>query len=274
MRSPVSSSACESLEARCLLDADFNGDGVEDFVYRDTTSGEVTVLLLRPNGNVLASRPIATVANQAWQIVDAADYDGDGDGDLLWRNTDTGRLLVWLLDGRKLVGFRSLPFAKSPWQFAAAAEHADSDDHDLLWRNADDGRLVLWLMDGRQISRTVQLSREPDPNWKVAGMSEVRGTGPIDTEILWRNVATGENRIWRIEASHFRFAVELRPLGRTWRIGGLVDADRSRPGKVIWQNTADGQVVRWTFGENYTIDAIHLMAFDPNPDRLLIAGHD
>lgn len=274
MRSGVPNPVCESLEVRRLLSADFNGDGVEDFIYRDTTSGEVTVLLLRPNRTAIASRPIATVANQAWQIVDAADYDGDGDGDLLWRNANTGRLLVWRLDGRRLVGFTSLPFAREPWQFAAAAEHEDSDDHDLLWRNADDGRLVLWLMDGRSISRTVQLSRETDPNWQVVGLAEVRGGGPVDTEILWRNTVTGANRIWLIEASRFRFAVELQMVGRAWRVGGLVDADRSRPGKIVWQNTTNGQVVRWTFGDNYTIDATHLFPFDPNPQRLLIAGHD
>lgn len=263
----------EALETRRLMSADFNGDGINDFVYRDTTTGEVTALLLRQNRNSLATQPIATVPNQAWQIVDVDDYDGDGDGDLLWRNSDTGRLLVWRMDGRRIEGFRTLPSAASSWAFAASAEKEGTADgtHDLLWHNADDGRMVLWIMNGRDIQQTVQLSRETNRNWQVVGMSRVRGEPLVNTEILWRNRVTGENRMWRIEGGRFRVAVELKPVGPAYRIGGFIGQDAGSS-QIFWQNTANGQVVQWVLASNQVIEATHLYAFDPDTNRLLIAG--
>ncbi len=257
-----------------MLSADFNGDGVDDFVYRDTSTGEVSVLLLSNNRTSLGVRPIATVPNQSWQIVDVGDYDGDDDPDLLWRNLDTGRLLVWCLEGRKIEDFRSLPFAAVPWEFVATAERAGATDgtHNLLWRHPNDGRLVLWIMNGQHIQQTVRLSRETNRNWQVVGMSQVRGDHPVDTEILWRNRVTGENRLWRIESSRLRVAIELQPVGPAWRVGGYVKATDTSPGRIFWQNTLTGQVVQWRMGSNHMIDTSLPYPFDANTQRRLIAG--
>jgi len=34
-----------------------------------------------------------------WMLAAAADFDGDGKGDLVWRNTGTGQATLWLMDG-------------------------------------------------------------------------------------------------------------------------------------------------------------------------------
>ena len=41
-----------------------------------------------------------------WQIVGTGNFDGDPEGrsDILWRNTLTGQVVIWLLDGTQLIG--------------------------------------------------------------------------------------------------------------------------------------------------------------------------
>ena len=38
----------------------------------------------------------------AWSIADTGDFDGDGKGDILWRNTSTGQVAIWFMNGTAL----------------------------------------------------------------------------------------------------------------------------------------------------------------------------
>jgi hypothetical protein len=50
-----------------------------------------------------------------WDIVETADYDGDGKSDILWRNESTGQNTVWFMDGGNIIGNADLPTIGAPW---------------------------------------------------------------------------------------------------------------------------------------------------------------
>jgi C1A family cysteine protease len=85
--------------------ADFNGDGKPDLVWQNQTTGQLTVWLM--NGTTqtqgLWLTP-STVADTNWKIAGVADFNGDGDPDLLWQNQVTGQLTVWLMNGTTQTG--------------------------------------------------------------------------------------------------------------------------------------------------------------------------
>ena len=56
------------------------------------------------NGTATAGGGFAVTATLPWKIVGVGDYDGDGKGDLLYRNDTTGQVFIYLLNGTAITG--------------------------------------------------------------------------------------------------------------------------------------------------------------------------
>ncbi len=57
-----------------------------------------------------------TIPDPTWQIVGAADYNGEGKVDLLWRKATTGENLLWYLKDGAYVGWAALPTLDMSWK--------------------------------------------------------------------------------------------------------------------------------------------------------------
>jgi hypothetical protein len=57
----------------------------------------------------VASSIIGFNPGAAWQIHDAADFNGDGNADIEWQNTD-GTPAVWLMNGLQLLSGGNVGF--------------------------------------------------------------------------------------------------------------------------------------------------------------------
>jgi Domain of unknown function (DUF4347)/FG-GAP-like repeat len=82
---------------------DFDGDGKADILWRNVNG---SVSLWRMNGaNVLSTNFLTpySSANNNWQIASTDDFNGDGKTDILWRNTDDGRLSLWQMNGSNVL---------------------------------------------------------------------------------------------------------------------------------------------------------------------------
>jgi len=91
-----------------------------------------------------------------WQPMLAADFNNDGNSDLLWYNRSSGQLSAWLLDGNQNVtGTQEMSWTcdsgsgcASTWRLVGAADANRDGNVDLLWHNASSGQLSNWLLDG------------------------------------------------------------------------------------------------------------------------------
>jgi ELWxxDGT repeat protein len=82
---------------------DYNGDGKSDILWRNGISGTFTKWLM--NGSAVSSSPdIATLApSLGWVIAGTGDFNGDGKSDILWRNTVSGTVTEWLMNGSTIM---------------------------------------------------------------------------------------------------------------------------------------------------------------------------
>jgi len=54
----------------------------------------------------------------AWHVVAAADFNGDGQPDILWENPSTGEHLIWFMNGAIYAGWADLGSVPTAWHVA------------------------------------------------------------------------------------------------------------------------------------------------------------
>ena len=90
---------------------DLDGDGKADIVWRKVGPGPDTgaMFLWLMNGATIVGATYLDPISTDWQIQGVADFNGDGRGDILWRNMNPGAadayyLYIWIMNGPMVVG--------------------------------------------------------------------------------------------------------------------------------------------------------------------------
>ncbi|MGB5053909.1 MAG: FG-GAP-like repeat-containing protein, partial [Nitrospirales bacterium] len=82
------------------------------------------------------------------------DLNGDGKADLVFRNTKTGEVVVWLLSGTNGTASGILGQLPTEWALRGTGDVNGDGKADLIWRNATSGAVAVWLMNGLTITST------------------------------------------------------------------------------------------------------------------------
>jgi len=150
-------------------------------------------------------------------------YLGDGNEDLLWRNSATGQNVIWYLNGNKFVHNNTTPTqgvdfdyirtrSDQNWQMIGSGDFNNDNKSDVLWRNKVTGETDVWLMNGKDFasgtSSTATTFAAGDvanilnlagPNWQIQAIGDFNGDAKND--LVWRNKVTGENAIWYLDGT-------------------------------------------------------------------------
>ncbi|MBF0607005.1 MAG: VCBS repeat-containing protein [Magnetococcales bacterium] len=130
-------------------------------------------------------------ANQSPGVRGERDFDGDGHTDVLWRNTTTGDVYIWLMDGSKIAGGKLVMKAvPADWDIKAIDDFDGDGKADILWQNTTTGDVVLWFMNGLNIAGSGYAARGVPRNWQILTTGDYNGDGKAD--ILWRNITSGD----------------------------------------------------------------------------------
>jgi hypothetical protein len=153
--------------------ADMNRDGKPDLIWQHAGDGYAAVWYMV--GTTVTGTTLLTPARMLdpnWQIAAAGDLNGDGQADLLWQNTATGAMNVWLMNGAVRSALRVVvPDASSApeWRARALVDVDGDGKLDMVWLNPNTGQLGVWFMNG---TTTVNFSvmapgAVSDPAWLI-----------------------------------------------------------------------------------------------------------
>jgi hypothetical protein len=227
------------------VDGDFNGDHKTDILWRNQATGEDKIWFM-DGTKLLNEFPLQSfMPDPNWNIVGTADFDGDGQTDILWRNAADGNNLVWVMNGIRL--FREAPLppvADTNWKIVAAGAFDGDAGPDIAWRNAATGENGVWLMDGTTVVGGAVLPGVADLNWNIVGVGDFNAMGKSD--ILWRNQATGDNVVWFMNDTTVTGGAVLAPVpDGNWRIAGVGDFNGDGRPDIVWRNAVTGENLVW-----------------------------
>ncbi len=199
---------------------DFNGDGQEDAVLRQFGgSNQVLLWTLNSDGTVIASERFIgrSIEDPNWSIKGAADFNNDGNTDLLVRNANADLNVVWYLDAQQNIVSEKLigrGFQDNDWKIIATNDFNADGQADILLRNEVSAQLLVWQLNGDQIETEYLAGRViSDTNWRVEGSRDFNNDGHAD--LLVRNASIQRSFLWLMQNGQIQHELPVSgvPLG-------------------------------------------------------------
>ena len=241
--------------------ADFNAYCISDVLWRNIPTNQNAMWLINKQINLtnpfLQTAPLAPAMSE-WQIMGTGDFNGDGFADILWRNTSTGEVGIWFMDGAAFEdqgtgGYATVSYVPSDlnWQIVGDGDFNDDGMSDILWQNRATGWVGIWLMNGSTIASSNFVFQVTDLNWQVVGVGDFNNDGTSD--IFWRNSSTGQNGVWLMKnAAIYLAGPSYQVTDLNWTVGGTGDFDKDGKSDIFWVNKQTGKIGVWYMdGTNY-----------------------
>jgi hypothetical protein len=198
---------------------DFNGDGYGDILWRNTTTGDLAIWFM--NGTAILNANSSGVGNVPtdWTVAGVGDFNGDGTADILWRNTSTGDLAIWEMNGTTVLnpGTSGVGAVPTTWSIVGTGDFNGDGKSDILWRDTA-GDIAIWEMNGNAVLNpsTSGIGNLPTV-WSVAETGDFDGDGKSD--ILWRDTS-GDIAIWYMNGTTVSSGAGLGAISTTFTIQG------------------------------------------------------
>jgi len=235
-------------------------DSLNDLLWRNPTTGE-TVLWqtnLGPTTKTFNAGSLRSYNSPEWRYYGSADFDGDGDTDPLWHNTQTGELHIWKMNGSVVESVITdvLPSTLSGGRVAAEWSVKDISDYnqdgtpDLIWYNSRTGAVDYWAMNGLRFLSGGTVQVVSDLNWKIEAIANF--SGDAQKTLFWRNQQTGRMALWRMaggqisSASYLNFSLP----DLTWQVATTADLNGDGTSDLVWQNRATNAISVWYMNRN------------------------
>jgi hypothetical protein len=147
---PRSQSVTGSQTEQVQALGDFDGDAQHraDILYR-APSGTVTIAISGGGRNVLG----AVTAD--WTIKGVGDFNRDGTSDVLWYNTVSGQVSIWVMRAG-VIDYTTVPATVAPssgWSVRTVTDVDHDGISDIIWRHST-GPIGIWIMEGPASVRT------------------------------------------------------------------------------------------------------------------------
>ena len=217
--------------------------------------------------NTTAPTPVPSTL----QIVSTGDIDGDGVSDILWRDTATSTMRVWLMangtqvkDGGNLTisdGTGQAISRGSQWTVSAVGDFDGDSAIDIMWRNTVSGEVSLWFLNysngtasippSMTVGKDVTLTTGLSADWVVAGTANA--DGKFGQDILWRNTATNEISIFNLNRNGIEelgYRILGRLVSQDWKIIAYKDFNSDGIADIVWRNEQTEGFAVWNMASD------------------------
>ena len=214
---------------------DFDGDGRDDVLLRDGSTGEWVFYAM--NGREGTLRTTRMTRNLSYRLAGSGDFDGDGQDDVLLRHAENGAWIFYATVGTRAALRRVGITRNANYRFRGIGDFNGDGRDDVLLRHRGTGAWIYYAMNGtRAALRRVGMTR--DANYRFAGTGDLNGDGRDD--VLLRHAETGAWIYYEMSGTR----ATLRRTGLTddryWRFNAMADFDGDGRAEVLLRDDRTG----------------------------------
>ncbi len=198
-------------------------------------------------------------ASLVTEVLTYGDFNGDAKTDLLWRNSQTGDVSIWLMSGDAPVAIAVVGNMGLDYQVVGVADLDGDGKADIIWRQASTGNFVAWYMDGMTIKSQQMIY--PQVNSAVNLLGYLDGDGHPD--LLSYDPTSGTLVLQRNVGGALSTANTLN-VSTDWLPVALADLDGDGKKEIIWRDLKTNEIGAW-YLENFQLGLSGILAtVDPN----------
>jgi hypothetical protein len=177
---------------------DFDGDGKQDLLWRNTSTGQAGVWLMNGSG----PKAVANLGSPplSWVIINTGDFDGSGKSDILWQFENTTQYGVWFMNGIHITGIQNFTIPSSAGRICCATDFNGDGLADLVTFNRTAGAIYFWKNTGSlQFALQTAYTVSAASGWLPVGAARLNGAN-APPALIWHNASTGEMAAWFMSA--------------------------------------------------------------------------
>lgn len=219
---------------------DFNGDGRADLVVQ---RGNALRLWVMDGSHVASEIPLPNAPDGS-VLVGTGDYDANRSSDLLWEDSRSGQLVLWLLDAGVVVDTGVLDRSSVPvdeeWHVGGSADFDGDRADDVMLFSRVRGEVEIWALGGPAVQERSRLSGHAGA-WSVAAAADTEGDGRA--EIVWLDEL---ERVLERRDPAAAAPLVLGDLSAGWRVVAAPHLDGAGAARLLAWQASTGATQAWT----------------------------
>jgi len=222
----------------------FGWSATTDILWQRTSTRELSAMYVHaglPKGEVVWP----AIPSPTLKVAATGDFDGDGMGEILMRDTQSGATSIWKYYGSGSVQQTPVHIGNNlAWTLIAVRDFDFDGKDDVLWRYNPTGQTLLWLMDGATIRASKVINNGGNLDWTIAGVGDFDADGY--TDILWRRNSDGLTLLWQLTAGTIRASTVVQWGGNlNMSVAGIGDFDGDGRSDILWRDNNTGLTLYW-----------------------------
>ncbi len=182
---------------------------------------------------------------------------------IIWRNTSTGQVEIWAMNGTSMTSNTIIGTVSSPWTVVGTGDFNQDGNPDLLLVNTSTGQEEVWYMNGSTVISDAYFSDYVPANWNIVGVGDFSGDGYPD--LVLEDVSSGQTALWYTNGTAVTSGVYIEALGAntSWIIVGVGDFNQDGHPDLLLENVSTGQLAVWYMNGSTVTSGVYLQSTVP-----------